>query len=102
MEKKIICEEGEEPNLKMMAFKPQLSFDGVAIMVACATCLIWFGSLSATVRQHSESIKALEAITATLSSTEQAQAANIAVIQTILNERLRPDRLSMPANGNSH
>ena len=72
-----------------MKFNPTISFDGVAVIVACITCSVWFGGLSATVHQHSEQLKRHDEIMQSLSDNQKATSANIAVLTTLVNERTK-------------
>ncbi len=71
----------------MTKFNPTLSWDGVAIISACGMCILWFGSLSDTIKQHSTELKHHEQLIQSLSEGQKLEAQNIAVLQTLINER---------------
>lgn len=77
-------------------FNPTLSWDGVAIIVACVTSLIWFGTLKETVKQHGEIIKHHEEMIQSLSEGQKLISQNIAVLQTLVNERTKNGNGSYP------
>lgn len=68
-------------------FNPTLSWDGVAMISACIMCTLWFGSLSDTVKQHSTELQHHEQLIQSLSEGQKLISQNIAVLQTIVNER---------------
>lgn len=74
---------------KFMAskFNPTLSFDGVAIMLSCIVALTWFGTLKETVSQHTAALKRHEELIERISEGQKLISQNIAVLQTIVNER---------------
>ena len=75
---------------KMKAtFNPTISFDGIAIIVACVTCAVWFGTLSKTIEIHTETIRHHEQIMDSLSKAQDLTAQNIAVLTALVNERIR-------------
>lgn len=76
------------PEGKRFFFNPTISFDGVAIILACIGCSIWFGTLKETVRQQGETIRNHEKILQTLSESQRLQSEQTAIITTIINERL--------------
>lgn len=78
----------EKPKVKV-TFNPTISFDGVAIIVACVTASVWFGSLSATIKQHAESIRHIEQIQEAQSESHKIMSQNIAVLTTLVNERTK-------------
>jgi hypothetical protein len=74
---------------RTLTFNPTISFDGIAIIVSCITCALWFGGLSQTVKQHAEALQHHEQILQTLSDAQRLQSANIAVLQALVNERTK-------------
>lgn len=70
-------------------FNPTLSWDGVAMIIACCTSLIWFGTLKETVRQHGETLRHHEELIGSLAEGQKLIGQNIAVLQTIINERTK-------------
>ena len=77
-------------------FNPTLSWDGVAVISACVVSLLWFGTLKETVRQHGETLKHHEELIQSLSEGQKLISQNIAVLQTLVNER------TVNGNGNGH
>lgn len=77
--------------MRTMSFNPTISFDGVAIIVACVACCVWFGSLSQTVKEHSETLRHHEQLMEQLAQGQKIQAENIAVLTTLVNERTRKE-----------
>lgn len=69
-----------------LTFNPTLSFDGVAIITACIGCAVWFGSLSETVKEHTETLRQHEVTMKTLADTENVMAQNIAVLQAMVSD----------------
>ena len=70
-------------------FNPTLSWDGVAILSACVLCCFWFGALSRTVEEHSEELKRHADLIQSLSEGQKLISQNIAVLQTLVNERTK-------------
>lgn len=68
-------------------FNPTLSWDGVAMLSACVLCVLWFGSMSETIKQHGEILKHHEELIQSLSEGQKLISQNIAVLQTLVNER---------------
>ena len=68
-------------------FNPTLSWDGVAMLTACVVCVLWFGSLSDTVKQHASELQHHTQLIESLSEGQKLISQNIAVLQTIVNER---------------
>jgi hypothetical protein len=68
-------------------FNPTLSWDGVAIIGSCVCALLWFGTLKATIEQHSQTLKHHEELLQSLSEGQKLISQNIAVLQTLVNER---------------
>lgn len=68
-------------------FNPTLSWDGVAILTSCVVCCVWFGTLKETVRQQGEALKNHDRLIQTLSDGQTLISQNIAVLQTMVNER---------------
>jgi len=73
--------------MRSLTFNPTISFDGVAIIVACVSCAIWFGGLSQTLKNHTEQLQHHDQILQTLSDSQKLQSQNIAVLTTLVNER---------------
>lgn len=71
----------------MTKFNPTLSWDGVAIISACVVCVLWFGALSDTVKQHTAELKHHADLLESLSEGQKLTAQNIAVLQAIVSER---------------
>jgi hypothetical protein len=74
---------------RTFTFNPTISFDGIAVIVACVTCAMWFGTLSQTVRNHTEQLQHHGQILETLSESQRLQAQNIAILTTLVNERTK-------------
>jgi hypothetical protein len=70
-------------------FNPTLSWDGVAILGSCVICCMWFGTLKETVRQQGESLKHHDQVIESLSEGQKLISQNIAVLQTLVNERTK-------------
>ena len=70
-------------------FNPTISFDGVAIILACIYCALWFGSLSQTIKDHTETLRRHDAMLQTLAEGQKIQAENLSVLSTIVNERTK-------------
>jgi len=68
-------------------FNPTLSWDGVAIIGSCACALLWFGTIRETIKQHGEVIKHHEELLQSLSEGQKLISQNIAILQTLVNER---------------
>ncbi len=77
----------EPSKYKKVAFIPTISFDGIAMLSMFVICVLWFGSIKETVRQHAESIIHIEKIQQTQGEAMQVMAQNIAVLTTLVNER---------------
>lgn len=78
---------GKGSSRKVLAFNPTISFDGVAIILSCVMCAIWFGGLSQTVKNHTEQLSRHDNILQTLSDGQRLQSQNIAILTTMINER---------------
>ena len=68
-------------------FNPTLSWDGVAMLGSCVLCVLWFGSMHETIKQHTEILKNHEGSIKSLSEGQKLISQNIAVLQTLVNER---------------
>lgn len=75
--------------MRPITFNPTISFDGVAIIVVCVSCTLWFGALSTTIREHTENIKHLTQIQETQAQSLRVMSENIAVLTTLVNERTK-------------
>jgi hypothetical protein len=82
-------EEPKKTNHRV-TFNPSISIDGVAVILACITCSVWFGGLKETVRQHADTLKTHEILMQTLAKSQELTAQNIAVLTTLINERTKP------------
>lgn len=54
---------------------------------ACILCVLWFGSMHDTIKQHAEQLKHHEELLQSLSEGQKLISQNIAVLQTLVNER---------------
>ena len=68
-------------------FNPTLSWDGVAMLSACVICVLWFGSMHDRLRQHDEALKRHDELLLSLSEGQKLISQNVAVLQTLVNER---------------
>lgn len=57
------------------------------MLTACVVCVLWFGSLSDTVKQHTSELQHHTQLIESLSEGQKLISQNIAVLQTIVNER---------------
>lgn len=70
-----------------LAFNPTISFDGVAIITATICASLWFGELSARVKQNTDAITRDNELITTLAENQRIQGENLAVLTTLVNER---------------
>lgn len=82
--------------MKKFSFSPNLSFDGVAIIIGCITCCVWFGSINETIKNHTDTLRRYGDVLQALTEGQKLQAANIAVLQTMINERTTPNNHQKP------
>ena len=68
-------------------FNPTLSFDGVAMITACATCCFWFGGLDHRVKQNTDLLKKHDKNIETLSDSVMKNAQTTAVLQQIVQDK---------------
>lgn len=68
-------------------FNPTLSWDGVAMITACVLCVLWFGSMRDELTQHRDELKRHAELLQSLSEGQKLISQNIAVLQTLVNER---------------
>lgn len=59
------------------------------MITACIVCCVWFGTLKETVREQSETLKKHADLIQSLSEGQKLISQNIAVLQTLVNERTK-------------
>lgn len=72
-----------------LTFIPSISFDGIAIITSVILCSVWFGTLSATVHNHTDQLKHQQEVLEIMSKTQETMSQNIAVLTTLVNERTK-------------
>lgn len=77
--------------MNKIQFNPTISIDGVAVISAAVFCALWFGALSQRVNEHERMLTRHEETMRTLANTLQLQQQNIAVLQTIVSNKMPPD-----------
>jgi hypothetical protein len=75
--------------MKKLTFNPTISFDGVAIILACIGASLWFGAMRETIQAHGQQLRDHARVLQSLADGQQLQSQNIAVLQALINERTK-------------